>query len=233
MPVYSPLPGERDAEDPEPISWWGLCGIAKPEAPLIIAGCVLTVIRVPFSLMVPHYAAMATGALFKHNAAKAHRAVVALIYCGFADLVISNFGSIVFSLAQQRVIRRVRNELFENLLRQETAFHDGIPSGALASRLEVDTAQMAADITWVFSSILDSSARVVGITVYMWIFSPELAAITFAAIPNHLASANDVSSEVFGQASTVTGSGTQQFEGQRYSRETDKVYSASVDRAKG
>eukprot|EP00756_Hemistasia_phaeocysticola_P037386 Hpha_TRINITY_DN16693_c2_g6::TRINITY_DN16693_c2_g6_i1::g.180594::m.180594 len=245
--------GEKEAEeeaDGTTLTWWGIVSIASPEWPLITLGCVLTVVKVPFSLAVPHFAAAATGALFHKKRATALWSIKALIVCGVVEMGIGMVASVVMVSAQQRVVRRVRGDLFHNLMSQDGGFFDSVATGVLASRLEVDTAEMASDLTWVFSSSLDSTARIVGITVYMLAFSPQLAVIVVSAVPvagaityffapviqsthkelqTKLAGATDVSAEVFTEVNTVTAAGTEEYETRRYRRETEKVYDASMN----
>eukprot|EP01065_Artemidia_motanka_P040739 TRINITY_DN5158_c0_g1_i1.p1 TRINITY_DN5158_c0_g1~~TRINITY_DN5158_c0_g1_i1.p1 ORF type:complete len:1047 (+),score=387.79 TRINITY_DN5158_c0_g1_i1:76-3216(+) len=241
-----------DEEDEEEITWWGVVMLAEPEWPLISCGLFLTVLKVPFSLAVPHFTAAAAAALFHKQRGPAMFAVKAWVVCAVAELVIGTTAGLVAVAAQQRVVRRVRCELFDNLVRQEAAFFDAVPTGALASRLEVDTAEMASELNWIFSSTLDSICRIAGIGVYMMVFSPGLAAITLCAIPftgvltlvfsklirenkmklqGDLAHANDVSAEVFSQSATVSNSGTTAYEGRRYTAAAGSVFQTSMRQA--
>jgi len=73
----------------------------------------------------------------------------------------------LFGYAQQRLIRDLRICLFRTVIRQEVGFFDTTSSGDLTSRLQVDTSEMANDLTWVFRFTIEALVRIGGITAYM------------------------------------------------------------------
>eukprot|EP01062_Namystynia_karyoxenos_P057569 TRINITY_DN486_c0_g2_i2.p1 TRINITY_DN486_c0_g2~~TRINITY_DN486_c0_g2_i2.p1 ORF type:complete len:1037 (+),score=295.54 TRINITY_DN486_c0_g2_i2:77-3187(+) len=249
-----PPPQKSPADDPDGLdSGWGtLLRLASPEWAAISLGCFGVLVRVPFTLLSPHFASATIGALFKKKRALAVFNVKMLVAVGVVDLVLGNANKYVFLYVQQRFIRRIRLSLFANLLRQETAFFDATPSGALASRLEADIVEMAQDMTWLFSSALEAPCRLVFLVGYMTYMSPQLACVAFAATPialtvnqlyalwvhrnarevqSSLAAANHVAMEVLGGASTVTAMGGERYEQRRYAKLTGDVYGGLMERA--
>lgn len=66
----------------------------------------------------------------------------------FAVGAIANSGRVLlFRLAGERIIQRLRNDLYKNILRQDMAFFDKNRTGELISRLSVDTAIVGKSIT--------------------------------------------------------------------------------------
>lgn len=54
---------------------------------------------------------------------------------------------LLFRLAGERIIQRLRNRLYQKILRQDMAFFDSNRTGELISRLSVDTAIVGKSIT--------------------------------------------------------------------------------------
>ena len=67
-------------------------------------------------------------------------------------------------MEQERIILRVRGELFRSLIKQETAFFDECSTGELVSVLTADTQAIADDLTWVFRFSIEAIARISFIT---------------------------------------------------------------------
>lgn len=97
---------------------------------------------------------------------------------------IANFGRVYLILTtSQRIIKRVREQLFQAVLRKEMAFFDKQKTGALVNRLSSDTEVMSNAVTQNISDglrALTQSIAGVGLMLYI---SPQLALVGLTTVP--------------------------------------------------
>ena len=146
--------GARDAPSeppaPPPPTFGRLLRFAAPEASWITSGLLALLLRLPFSLAMPHFVSVALGRVVAGDFPAAYAATRSFFIVGLANASLDFFNWFLFVLAQQRIIRRVRNELFRAIIGQEVAFFDAASTGSLVSRLTADCGQLANDLTWIF-----------------------------------------------------------------------------------
>eukprot|EP00386_Alphamonas_edax_P014233 GDKI01043790.1.p1 GENE.GDKI01043790.1~~GDKI01043790.1.p1 ORF type:complete len:1433 (+),score=480.23 GDKI01043790.1:114-4412(+) len=89
-----------------------------------------------------------------------------------------------FGLVASRLTRRLREQMFESLLRQECAFHDD-PSktpGALAASLAADTTIVKGLVSDPLSVVIGNICGLVSGLVIAFVASPELAGVVIAGM---------------------------------------------------
>jgi ATP-binding cassette subfamily B protein len=89
----------------------------------------------------------------------------------------------LFSLAGERGVKRVREQLFRSLVSQEIAFFDGQRTGDLQSRLSSDTASLQGLLSTQLSMTLRNAVQVVGALALLIYTSPRLTAVMLSVIP--------------------------------------------------
>ena len=232
-----------------PPSFGRLLRFAAPEAPLIAFGLLALLLRLPFSLAMPHCVSVALGRVLAGDFGGARVAVRRFFAVGLANASLDFFNWFLFVRAQQSIIRRVRNELFAAIMRQEVAFFDAASTGSLVSRLTSDCSQLASDLTWIFRWSLEAVVRTAGITAYLLVSAPRLGALAWALVPataavnrvygrklaasaatlqEALAGANDVAAEALGSARTVAAAGAAAHERRRYAAWNRRAHDAGV-----
>mmetsp|Transcript_62980 Transcript_62980/g.150695 ORF Transcript_62980/g.150695 Transcript_62980/m.150695 type:complete len:780 (+) Transcript_62980:178-2517(+) len=226
-----------------------LVALARPEATWLAAGCLVLLVRLPFSLAIPHYVSETIGALNDKEEKTVWFSIGAIFFCGTMDAMLDFWNIFFFGFAKSRIIKAVRLKLFANILRQEVAFFDTIPSGDLSSRLNSDTAEMSNDLTWVLRFTIEATVRMTGIIGYMLYKSPKLAGVAFAltpivavisrvygrwmaknakAVQDALASASSVAQEVVGAMRTVFSFANEELEHARFAKGVERHYRLSV-----
>ena len=240
---------KEEKEEEHNYGWKRLLALARPESRLLAAGCIALLIRLPFSLAVPHFVAESIGCLTNDDYSGARFNVLLLMGAGTVDAVLDFWNFYLFGYAQQRLVKRLRGTLYRTFLRQEVGYYDATSSGDATSRLQVDTAEMGNDLTWVFRWTIESLGRIVGITVYMFVREWRLALSVIAVIPlcaavgkvygdwlqknaekvqTSLAASNSVAQEVLSAVRTVYSFHNQEHEAQRYDKEVDTWYKLNV-----
>ena len=118
--VYAPLPNpcDVDAEAPPDYKSWRLMALAVPELRWLIAGCVALFVRLPFSLALPHFVSATIGALIDGDVHAVRAAILCFVGAGVVDACLDFWCVFLFGYTQQRIIRRLRLNLFGSLLYQ-------------------------------------------------------------------------------------------------------------------
>eukprot|EP00756_Hemistasia_phaeocysticola_P022880 Hpha_TRINITY_DN15862_c1_g6::TRINITY_DN15862_c1_g6_i1::g.191778::m.191778/K05656/ABCB9, TAPL; ATP-binding cassette, subfamily B (MDR/TAP), member 9 len=250
-PECAPLINETNSE-PAPSApkakgrkygWKRMLSFAALEKTPIAIGCLALLIRLPFSLAVPHFVSEAIAAVGDGNLDEARRQIFLLFIAGTVDSVLDFWNAFLFGVASVRLVSRLRNGLFAQLLRQEVDFYDQTPTGDLSSRLQADTQEMADNLSWVFRWAIEGSVRIFGIFAYMLVREWRLGLLTCGAIPvisvinklyrdwlqrnaktvqTSLAKGSEVAFEVLCSVRTVLSFANQGYEVERYKRAVDR-----------
>ncbi len=90
---------------------------------------------------------------------------------------------ILFSVAGERIVARLREDLYRAILDQEVAFFDGRRTGELTSRLSSDTAVVQNAVSVNVSMALRSAAQAAGGIALLIYTSPVLSGLMLAVVP--------------------------------------------------
>jgi hypothetical protein len=125
-----------------------LFGLSRKQSVWLFSGCVALLIRLPFSLSLPHFVSEIIGSLLDKDSASVKSNVIFFIIAGCVDAFLDFWCVFLFGYTQQRIIKNLRIDLFRSILNQEISFFDTTPTGEISSRLSSDCAEMANDLTW-------------------------------------------------------------------------------------
>jgi ABC-type multidrug transport system fused ATPase/permease subunit len=174
---------DEEEEDAPKLGFCRLLDLASPQKLLLVAGSVALLIRLPFSLAVPHFVADTLAAVIGGNMKQASWSILCLVVAGSIDAILDFWNYYLFGFAQQRLIRDLRLKLFSTILGQEMGYFDKYTTGYVCSRLQGDTNEMANDLTFVFRWSIESTVRITGITAYLFYRDWQLAAAACGVIP--------------------------------------------------
>jgi ABC transporter fused permease/ATP-binding protein len=90
---------------------------------------------------------------------------------------------VLFSRAGERVVNKLRGDLFESIIHQETAFFDAQKTGDLASRLSSDTAVLQSAVSANISMVLRNGAQGLGALAMLSVTSGRLTLLMLAVVP--------------------------------------------------
>jgi len=107
-------------------------------------------------------------------------AIVGLFLMRGISEFISSFG---MSWIGRRVIKALRGELFDHLLKLPASFYDRMSSGQLIARLTYHVEQVAEAVTTAFTSIIKDGLTVVGLIVWMLWLNWELTLFCLGVAP--------------------------------------------------
>ncbi len=226
-----------------------LIKLAGPQSFYLYAGCIVLIIRLPFSLSIPHFVSETLGALGRANYAEAKLNIILLFALGTVDAALDFWCVFLFGLTNLKITRGVRVDTFAAILRQEMAFFDITKSGDLASRLNSDCGEMGGDLTWFFRFSIESVVRIVSIVSYMLYRSPRLGICAISVVPlvaainkrygdwlnqnakdvqTALAEANSVAQEAFSCIRTIVAFATEEHEFHKYEEKIENHYKLNV-----
>ena len=226
-----------------------LLQLASSQIVYLYLGCIVLLLRLPFSLAIPHFVSTTLNAVAVSNFTSAHEEIQWLFIAGTIDAILDFWAFFLFGYANQRIVRKLRIDLFTRLLCQEVAFFDIHSSGELSSRLNSDCGEMAGDLTWFFRFSIESVVRITGITVYMMVRCPILGTCAISIIPavaiinksygdwlqhnskkvqDALADANIVAQEALSNIRTVIAFVTEYQECERYEDRIERQYQLNI-----
>ena len=139
-----------------------LLKLAGSESLYLWVGIVVLLVRLPFSLAIPHFVSTTIGSLINENYDAAKREVLLLFLLGCVDSVLDFWCIFLFGKAKERIVRAVRVDTFSSILQQDQAFFDESNTGDLVSRLTSDCGEMAGDLTWFFRFSVEAVVRITG-----------------------------------------------------------------------
>lgn len=120
-----------------------LIKLAAPQMLYLYIGCAVLLVRLPFSLSIPHFVSTTLGALGRGDFAAARVEVLLLFILGTIDAALDFWCVFLFGYAKERIVRGVRIDTFRSILKQDISFFDSHTSGDLSSRLNSDCGEMA------------------------------------------------------------------------------------------
>ena len=88
----------------------------------------------------------------------------------------------IMGVVGERVVARVRNQLYGSILRQEIAFFDAHKSGELVSRLGSDTTLLQQGTSNALPEVAIGVTKTIVCVALMFWLSPKLAALSFGAV---------------------------------------------------
>ncbi|CAL5374466.1 unnamed protein product [Camellia sinensis] len=159
----------------------------------------------------------------------------------------------LFSSASERVVARLRNNLFSHLIHQEIAFFDITRTGELLSRLSEDTQIIKNATTTNLSEALRSlSTSVIGLA-FMFATSWKLTLLSLVIVPaifiaihqfgrflrelshnaqSAAAVAASIAEETFGAIRTMRSFAQEEYEISRYAKKVDETLNLGLKQAK-
>lgn len=161
-----------------------MLGLARPERASLVAGTVFLVLASGAGLVYPQAIRwLLDEALGRRDAAVIDRVAIGMGVVLSLQAAASAIRYKLFTAAGERVVARLRAQLYAAMLRQEIAFFDGRRTGELTSRLASDTQVVQNAVSVNISMVLRNAATAIGGVVLLVWTSPELAAVMLVVVP--------------------------------------------------
>jgi len=216
-----------------------LFGLARPERSRLALGTLFLITGTLMGLLVPQ----AFRVILDRAVGRVEgfwtidRAALALIGLAALQAASTALRFALFTSVGERVVTRLRRDLFERVLSQEIAFFDERKTGELTSRLAADTTLVQNAVSVNISMGLRFAAQALGGIGFLVYTSPKLTAVMLGVVPpvaigavvygrrvrklsrdaqDALARANEVAEETIAGIRTVRAFAAEAAEGSRY-----------------
>eukprot|EP00040_Diaphanoeca_grandis_P023287 m.126459 g.126459 ORF g.126459 m.126459 type:complete len:792 (-) comp29201_c0_seq1:136-2511(-) len=157
--------------------------LAKPEYGLLFAGFMMLLVSSVSTVLAPMFFGKVIDASNKHDKKGLTHLIMILGILYIGGAVASFFRSVLFTMAGQRLVARVRSDLFATIIKQEIAFFDVTRTGELTNRLASDTAVIQNACTVNLSMLARYTVQIVGSLALMFSLSWNLTLVLISVIP--------------------------------------------------
>jgi subfamily B ATP-binding cassette protein MsbA len=257
----SNAPAAPAPDAPKPTFWQKLKGgqmrqllpRLKPHAGAVAVATVMLLASAALGLVFPWVVGrIFDGAFMRGNARALDR--IALLMLGLVTLqaIASYVQSYLLSATGERVIAKLRKDLFGHLLTLPPAFFADRRTGELTSRLGADVQMLQSVLSMNVTELFRLSLTLVAVFVILFLKQPVLAAVTMGVIPivvgsswylgerlkktslgvmDGIAEATAVAEEAFSQIRVVQSFVREDFERARYGARMDRAVAAAIRRS--
>ncbi|KAK3084195.1 hypothetical protein FSP39_009850 [Pinctada imbricata] len=178
--------GEEIDKDGKPIkeavNLKRLAKLAKPEAGILVAGCFCLIVSSGSSIVAPLFFGAVVDAAQRSMSDLTRTAIIMLLIY-IVGSIFSMFRNGLFTLAGQRLVARLRTELFSHIVQQEIAFFDTTRTGELCNRLASDTQVLQNATTVNISMLVRYILQMIGSLALMFYLNAALTGVLLAVVP--------------------------------------------------
>ena len=119
----------------------------------------------------------------KVDLARVDNMAAVLIVIFAATAIASALRFVLFSRAGERIVSRLRGDLYAAIMRQETGFFDAQKTGELSSRLSSDASVLQVTVTANVSMVLRNLTQAAGALAMLLVTSSKLTLMMLAVVP--------------------------------------------------
>lgn len=161
-----------------------IVGLAWPEAKTLALGGLCLLFSSGATLTYPKAVeGLIDQTLSSRSTTHVDRAALLLLLLFGVQAVSAAFRFLLFTTAGERIVARLRENLFDRLLAQEIGFFDQTRTGELMSRLASDTQVLQNTVSVNISMLLRNAVSAVGALVLLFAISPALTGVMLAVVP--------------------------------------------------
>jgi len=173
----APSPGSRR------IPLRRLLALARPEWRRLAVGSVFLVIGSAAGLAYPQAIRIVLDGALAAGVASVNRAALAMVVIFAIQSVAVATRYVLFTVAGERIVTRLRADLYGSLVTQEIAFFDQRRTGELTSRLSSDATVLQNTVSVNLSMGLRNLVMVAGGLALLVVTSPRLTLVMLAIVP--------------------------------------------------
>ncbi len=230
-----------------------LLTLARPEWPMLIVATFSLLVASLMNLAYPQVIQMMIDAVReKGDLSSLNQTGVLLVIMFVVQSLFVALRAGLFTIAGERVVARLRGDLFSAFLRQDVAFFDSSRTGELTNRLASDTTVLQNAVTVNVSMALRFALGAVGGVAAMAWTSPRLTLLSMAVVPvvaigaawygrmlrklgqqvqDALAKSTEVAEEALSSLRTVRAFARERQEVERYRKSVWESYQLAANRA--
>ena len=153
---------------------------------LFIPAVVFTLLSNQLSLLGPKYSGQAIDAIEKTGGVDfgaVDKNVMMMLVCYVFSAVLSYLLSVIMIHLSQRIVYKMRGEVFEKLNTLPVSYFDRRPTGDIISSISYDIDTINATLSHDLVQVMTSVYTVVGSLIFMWRISIPMIAIFLVTVP--------------------------------------------------
>ena len=180
----SSTPESEEAAVPPRVNISRLLALARADWQWIAVGFVALAIAALATTALPLYTGNVVNAVaIKRNKEEFKRGIIVLVAVAVVAAIFSGIRGSTLTVSFARLKMRLRQRLFENLLRQEMGYYDTVRTGDLVSRMAADVTKVGDSISLQLNVFLRNLIQAVGTLVFMFTLSWQLTIVVLTMIP--------------------------------------------------
>ena len=244
-------PARRALPSPTPLR--PLLARLRPYVPQLVLGALALLLSSAIGLAFPLIVRELLDAAFvKGNGSLLNELAILLVVIFAVQGLLSFVQVWLITSVAERVIARLRSELFAHLVRLSPGFFSEQRTGELTSRLSTDLTLLQSVLTYQSTELARQLVYLIGGIVMLTITHPQLTVTTLAVVPvvvgaafifgramrkastvvqDRVAEAMGTAEEAFGQIRTVQSFTRERAESERYDAQLRDVVDAAIHRA--
>lgn len=238
----------------EAASFKRLMALARPEAQRLVFATIALFIAAGLNLSYPVFIKQIVDGVSTEQAQETvNQAALVLLALFALNGLFTAARSYLFTVAGERVVTRLRSDLYRSLVSQEVAFFDERRTGELTNRLAADTTVLQNAATVNISMVLRYGVTGLGAIGILLFTSWKLTLVMLAIVPvvvlgaffygrilrrysrqvqDALARSTEVAEETLSGIRTVRAFAREATEGDRYAGHAEEVFVLARDRAR-
>ncbi|HEY8210464.1 MAG TPA: ABC transporter transmembrane domain-containing protein [Myxococcaceae bacterium] len=245
---------EPNAKPLDGVAIQRLLALARPEAGRLLLGMVFLFLGSATTLLYPQgLKYMVDEVLAKGRTDLMDQAALVLLVVFALQSAAVALRFYLFSTSGERIVTRLRDSVYQSLVRQEVAFFDARKTGELTSRLQSDASVLQSTVSANVSMALRNGVQVLGALGMLFYTSPQLTLMMLAVVPpvalgavaygrrvrrlsrdvqDALAQASEVAEESLAGIRTVRSFAAEEVEAKRYHDAVFKSFDLARTRAR-
>ncbi len=165
---------------------WRLLGYVLKSWPLFILVIIMTLSSNQLALLGPKYSGEAIDAIASENGVDFEIVtdnVIKMIICYALSAILSYALSVIMINISQKVVYRMRKQLFEKLTTLPIGYFDTTATGDIISRISYDIDTVNSSLSHDLVQVMTSIYTVVGSLIFMWNISRPMIIIFVITVP--------------------------------------------------
>ena len=153
-----------------------LIGLSYPERFIIFLGFLMLIVSSVTTVIVPFFfGSVVDAALNYPDLTEMNKYVIIMFLVFFGGSIAGGIRSWLFEVAGQRVVARLRRQVFAAIIRQDIEFFDTNRTGELTSRISSDTQVLQNTVTSNLSMLARYLIQIIGSVIFMFSLEPSLS----------------------------------------------------------
>lgn len=150
--------------------------------PLFLTAVAFTLLSNQLSLMGPRYSGAAIDAI-ESGEGDVWSSVIKMLICYAASAVLSYCLAVIMVNLSQRIVYKMRRQLFEKLNTLPVSYFDTHPTGDIISRISYDIDTINGTLSHDLVQVMTSLYTVIGSLIFMWQISRPMILIFVITVP--------------------------------------------------